>query len=228
MIKTVFFDLDDTILDFKLSERNALIKTFKELGINPEDNLLDRYSVINLQQWKRLEVKEITREQVKVGRYKIVFDEFGIDASPELATKLYESNLACGHYFLDGAPQMLEKIHKDFDLYLVSNGSKRVQEGRLSTANINQYFKGIFISEVVGCEKPAKEFFDYCFSKIDNFDRSCAVIVGDSLTSDIKGGVNSGIKTIWYNPNKLENSSDIKPDYEANSFEEIIQTLYNI
>lgn len=126
MVKTIFFDLDDTILDFKLSERIALSKTLRELGITPDDNMLERYSIINLQQWKRLELKEITRAQVKVSRYKILFDEFNIDASPELATAIYEQKLACGHYFLDGAPEMLERLYKDFDLYLVSNGAEKV------------------------------------------------------------------------------------------------------
>ena len=228
MIKTVFFDLDDTILDFKLSERIALSKTLRELGITPDDAVLERYSVINLQQWKRLERKEITREQVKVGRYKLLFDEFGIDASPQLATSLYEKNLACGHYFIDGAPELIEKLYKDFDLYIVSNGTKKVQDGRLSTANINQYFKGIFISETVGYEKPAREFFDYCFAKIDNFSKEGAVIIGDSLTSDIKGGINAKIKTVWYNPKRLDNFTEIKPDYEVQTFSEIPKILYTL
>lgn len=228
MIKTVFFDLDDTILDFKLSERIALSKTLRELGITPDDAVLERYSVINLQQWKRLERKEITREQVKVGRYKLLFDEFGIDASPQLATSLYEKNLACGHYFIDGAPELIEKLYKDFDLYIMSNGTKKVQDGRLSTANINQYFKGIFISETVGYEKPAREFFDYCFAKIDNFSREGAVIIGDSLTSDIKGGINAKIKTVWYNPKRLDNSTEIKPDFEVHNIDEIPKILYTL
>lgn len=228
MIKTVLFDLDDTILDFKLSERIALRKTLSQLGITPDDKILDRYSVINLQQWKRLELKEITREQVKVGRYRILFDEFGIDASPQLATAMYEKNLACGHYFIDGAPEMLAGLYKDFDLYIVSNGAKKVQDGRLSTANINMYFKDIFISETVGFEKPAKEFFDYCFARIDDFSREGTVIIGDSLTSDIRGGINAGIKTVWYNPHRLENTTEIKPDFEVRSFSEISKLLRTI
>lgn len=98
----------------------------------------------------------------------------------------------------------------------------------MSTANINQYFKGIFISETIGCEKPAKEFFDYCFEGIDGFSKENAIIIGDSLTSDIRGGINSGIKTMWYNPHRLDNSTDIKPDFEVHSFEEVIETIYNL
>lgn len=232
MLKTVLFDLDDTILDFKLSERIALKKTLTQLGIRSDDAVLERYSVINLQQWKRLERKELTREQVKVGRYKILFDEFGIEASPKLATAIYEKNLACGHYFIDGAPEMLKRLHRDFDLYIVSNGAKKVQEGRLSTAGISPYFKGIFISEAVGFEKPAGEFFDFCFAEIKSrgadYARENSIIIGDSLTSDMQGGINAGIRTLWYNPKKMENTSAVKPDFEAHSFDEIIRILYQL
>ncbi|MCM1285916.1 MAG: YjjG family noncanonical pyrimidine nucleotidase [Acetobacter sp.] len=221
MYKTILFDLDDTIFDFKKSERCALIKTFCQLGIEPSDDILSRYSVINQQQWKRLELGEISREQVKVGRYKLLFDEYGIDEPPEKTTAIYENNLAEGHYFIDGAVEMLEELYKNFSLYLVSNGAKKVQDGRLADSGISHFFKNIFISEVIGFEKPSKDFFDYCFNKIPNVDKSCTIIIGDSLSSDIKGGKNAGISTMWFNPHHQVNDTDIIPDYEISSLSEI-------
>ena len=220
MIKTVFLDLDDTILDFKMSERVALIKTLKELDIEPTEEIIKKYSQYNISQWKRLELGEISREEVKVNRFRLLFDDIAVDVSPEITTEIYEEHLAHGHYFVDGAKEMLDSLYKDYDLYLVSNGAKKVQEGRMKTADINHCFKGIFVSEVVGFEKPNVEFFNKVFSQIDNFNPNEAVIIGDSLSSDIKGGKNAKIKTVWYNPNGLE-FSDIVPDYQISSLDEI-------
>lgn len=228
MIKTVLFDLDDTIFDFKLSESTALSKTLIELGVEPNDYIISQYSKYNISQWKRLELGEITRNEVKINRYKLLFDELGLGISPELATSIYEKNLAVGHYFISGAEEMLKSLYNDFDLYLVSNGTKKVQDGRLASADISKYFKDIFISEIVGCEKPSINFFNYCFERIADFNKESTVIIGDSLSSDIKGGINAGIKTIWFNPHYDKNESDIIPDYEIHSLGEIKKLLEGI
>lgn len=220
MIKTVLLDLDDTILDFKMSERVALTKTLNELNIEPTEEIIKKYSKYNISQWKRLELGEISREEVKVNRYKLLFDDIKVDASPQKATAIYEENLAHGHYFVDGAKEMLYSIWNDYNLYVVSNGAKKVQEGRMSTADISHCFKDIFISEVVGFEKPNVEFFNNVFSQIENFNADEAVIIGDSLSSDIKGGKNAKIKTVWFNPNGLE-YGDIVPDFQISSLDEI-------
>lgn len=228
MIKNILFDLDDTIFDFKRAEKTAFFKTLKELGIVPTDEIAEKYSRYNISQWKLLELGKITRQEVKVNRYKLLFDDIGVDKSPELATEIYEENLAVGHYFIDGAEDLLKALYKNYNLYLVSNGSKRVQTGRLASAGISPYFKGIFISQDIGYEKPSPLFFEKVFSSIDNFIRSETVIVGDSLSSDIKGGYNAGIKTVWFNPRKEINDSNIIPDYEISSlshFEKLIKEM---
>lgn len=225
MFKTILFDLDDTIFDFKKSERTALSKTLIKLNVEPTEYIINQYSKYNISQWKRLELGEISRDEVKVNRYKLLFDELGLDISPQLATSIYEENLAVGHFFIDGAADILEKLYKCYDLYLVSNGTKKVQDGRLASANISHYFKDIFISETVGFEKPNTEFFDYCFKRIPNFNKSEAIIIGDSLSSDIKGGIHAGIKTMWFNPHNQQNNTALHPDYEIHSLEEIIDIL---
>lgn len=221
MIKNILFDLDDTILDFKKAERTALTKALKTMNIPVTEHILNRYSELNISQWKRLELGEISREEVKVNRYRLLFEEFGINASPEQTTAIYEDNLCIGHFFIDGAEALLEGLYGKYNLYLVSNGAKRVQDGRLKSAGISHYFKGIFISETVGVEKPGRDFFNYCFDRIENFSHSETVIVGDSLTSDIKGGINSDIKTVWFNPHFTENNSDIIPDYEIHALTDL-------
>lgn len=225
MIKTVLFDLDETIYNFKMAERIAVSKTLRELGVEPTDYVVSQYSKYNQSQWKRLELGEITRQQVKENRYQLLFDELGVDISPKLATTIYEKNLAQGHYFIDGAEEMLKSIYKDYDLYLVSNGSKNVQDGRLASSGIAKYFKGIFISEVVGFDKPNIEFFNICFNSIPNLEKEKTVIIGDSLSSDIKGGNNAGIKTMWFNPNNSDNTTNLRIDLEIHSLSEIKNAL---
>lgn len=225
MFKTILFDLDDTIFDFKKSERAALTKTLIKLNVEPTQYIINQYSNYNISQWKRLELGEISREEVKVNRYKLLFDELGLNISPQLATSIYEKNLAVGHYFIDGAVDMLEKLYQIYELYLVSNGAKKVQDGRLADANISHYFKDIFISETVGFEKPNKEFFDYCFERIPNFNKNETIIIGDSLSSDIKGGIYAGINTMWFNPHNQQNDTNLHPDYEIHSLYEAIKIL---
>lgn len=227
MIKNILFDLDDTILDFKMAERTALAKMLESLSLPVTEKILNRYSEINISQWKRLELGEISREEVKVNRYRLLFEEFKIDTSPETATEIYENNLCFGHFFIDYAEQLLEKLYGKYRLYLVSNGAKRVQDGRLKSAGISHCFENIFISEVVGTEKPNKAFFDFCFSQINDFDRAETIIVGDSLSSDIKGGINAGIRTVWFNPHYQINATDIIPDFEIHRLEELLNILDN-
>ena len=228
MIKTVLFDLDETLFDFKKAEAIALSKTLRLLKIEPTDYIISQYSKYNISQWKRLELGEITRQEVKINRYKLLFDELGVDASPDLATKIYEENLSKGHYFIDGAVEMLENIYKHYDLYIVSNGTKTVQEGRLLSSGIKKYFKGVFISESVGYEKPSIEFFNSCFRSITDFEKEKTVIIGDSLSSDIKGGNNAGIKTIWFNSNNDKNNTDLKIDIEVHRLSEIKNALLSL
>lgn len=228
MIKNILFDLDDTILDFKTAERMALSKALTTLGITPTYEIISRYSELNILQWKCLERGEISRAEVKLNRYRLLFDEFGIDVSPQLATSLYEDNLCIGHYFIDSAEETIKLLSESYNLYIVSNGTKRVQDSRIASAGIEDYFKGIFISEDVGVEKPSVKFFEYCFSKIADFSPDETIIVGDSLTSDILGGKNSGIKAIWFNSKNQINSTDIKPDYEISSHKELVELLKTI
>ncbi len=216
MITHIFFDLDDTLLDFHKAEHTALSKTLAHFGVNPAEETLSLYSRINKTQWERLEKGELTRDEVKTERYRILFNELGVTLSPKDATAYYENMLSFGHYFIDGAVEVLTQL-KDYNLFIVSNGAVKVQNARLDSAGIKPFFKKIFISESLGVNKPDKRFFDICFSQIPSFDKENAVIIGDSLTSDIKGGINAGIKTVWFNPNSLKNPSTVLPDYEIHS-----------
>ena len=228
MIRNVLFDLDDTLFDFHKAEKIALTKTLVHFGIDPTEETLALYSAINAAHWKRLELGEISREEVKVGRYRELFKTIGVECDPVKATAYYESMLAIGHYFMPGAPELLEVLYGKYRLYIVSNGTAKVQEGRIGSSGIAKYMDGIFISQILGANKPDKQFFDICFAEIPDFSLSETVIIGDSLSSDIKGGINAGITTVWFNPKGIENDNDIKPDYTIKELSEVPGLLSQI
>ena len=228
MIRNVLFDLDDTLFDFHKAEKIALTKTLVHFGIDPTEETLALYSTINAAHWKRLDLGEISREEVKVGRYRELFKTIGVECDPVKATAYYESMLAIGHYFMPGAPELLEELYGKYRLYIVSNGTAKVQEGRVGSSGIAKYMDGIFISQILGANKPDKQFFDICFAEIPDFSLSETVIIGDSLSSDLKGGINAGITTVWFNPKGIENDSDIKPDYTIKELSEVPGLLSQI
>lgn len=228
MIEFLFLDLDDTILDFHKAEHIAISKTFRQFGLDPRESVLARYSQINREHWEKLERKELTREAVLVGRFAVLFGEYGISVDPEQVARCYEDNLSVGHYFLPGAEEALQSLCKKYKLYLASNGTAKVQAGRLKSANISHYFQEIFVSQQIGANKPDKVYFDRCAERIPGYDPRKAMIVGDSLTSDIQGGINAGMKTVWVNPNHATHPEHITPDYEIEALSQLEELLNSI
>lgn len=225
MIRHVFLDVDNTILDFNKAEAIALEKTLSALSVPHSPEVIRRYSQLNLAQWKLLEQGKLTREQVKVRRYRLLFDELKTDASPEKAARIYEGLLGQGHYFMDGAVEMLQALYSSFHLYLATNGTASVQKSRLNSAEIEPFFEQIFISEELGCNKPETAFFERCFAAIPDFKKEEAVMVGDSLTSDILGGIRAGIRTVWFNKDLNESSGEIRPDHTIKALSELPDLL---
>ena len=213
MIEFLLLDLDDTILDFHKAERIALSKTFQGLGLEPTEEVLDLYHHINKWHWEQLELGVMTRDQVLVNRFGALFEKQGMTVDPAACARSYERNLSIGHYFLPGAEEAVKRLKEQYRLFLVSNGTATVQHSRLTSAGLYPSFEQVFISQEIGFNKPDKAYFDRCFARIPGFDREKALMVGDSLTSDIKGGINAGVKTVWINP-AHKNCGDIRPDYE--------------
>ena len=217
----VLLDIDDTILDFHKAERLAVAKTFDRLGVRADEAVISRYSEINQRHWELLEAGLLTRSQVLLGRFTQLFSELGSPAAPELAQEIYEGLLAEGHYFMFGAEAMLEELYGGYRLFICSNGSATVQAGRIKSAGIARYFERIFMSEEIGCDKPDPAFFRACFSEIPDFEPDRAIMIGDSLTSDIRGGKNAGIMTCWYNPRGKTAGADCLPDFEVDSLSKL-------
>ena len=220
MIEYLLLDLDNTILDFTRAEYDALGKTLRSFGLEPTDAVRQRYSQINHDHWQRLERQELTRAQVVVGRFETLLREFGLVADAAAMSKAYEDNLAYGeHHFLPGAEAAMEQLSQKYQLYMVTNGTAHVQRPKLAASGVGKYFKDIFISELMGADKPSAEYFARCFARIPGFDIGRAMIVGDSPSSDIQGGINVGMRTCWVNPDHKK--GNISADYEIENLSQL-------
>ena len=227
MMEFLFLDLDDTILDFHKAERIALSKTIRDFGVEPTEEVLSLYHTINKWHWEQLEKGLMTRDEVLEKRFGALFQQLGVQADDAACAKAYEKNLSIGHYFLPGAEEAVDALSKKYRLFLASNGTATVQKGRMTSANLYRFFEKVFVSQEIGHNKPSKAYFDACFAQIPGFDPAKTIMVGDSLSSDIKGGINAGLKTVWVNPNHLP-CGDIKPDYEIEALSQLEALLENL
>ena len=217
----ILIDLDQTIFDFKQAEKNSLGKTIRAFGLEPTEEVIARYEQINRGLWAQLEQGTVTHQQVLEDRFGNLFAAFGMEVDKVACSKAYGEGLGERHYYLPGAEEALEKLHGKYRLYIASNGTATVQRRRMDSADLYRFFDDIFISQEIGIEKPALAFFEGAFARIPDFDRSRAMIVGDSLTSDMRGGNNAGIATCWVNPNGLPRREDIHVDYEIKALSEL-------
>lgn len=194
---TLLFDLDDTLLDFGKAEDNAISKLFDYYSIPCTEENKQLYINHNKSLWKALEKKEITRKQLFEARFTELFRMLGVDADGLKANSEFISYIAQGSFLIDGALEVCEKLHKDYKIYIITNGAIKAQRGRLNGSPLMQYCDGVFISEEIGFVKPEKAYFDFVFSVIDEKDKSKVLVIGDSLTSDIKGAVDYGLDSCW-------------------------------
>lgn len=221
-MNAVLFDLDETILDFSWAEARTLSACLRAYGVEMTGEMLARYRDINRRQWELLEEGKQTREQTLTRRFEQLFAEFGHEIDGAAACERYENGLAAsGHRFMPGARELLEALHGRYALFIVSNGLTRVQEARIRSAGIAPYFEGIFLSEKLGVNKPDPAFFARSVELVPGFDRKRALLVGDSLTSDIRGARDAGIASCWFNARGRAPRADIVPDHEIRSLDEL-------
>ena len=225
MIKTILLDLDDTIFDFKACEREALSDALRSFDLAFKTEDLDDYSRINEGMWKCFERGEITREELRTKRFNVFLSRYPSPPDAALFADRYMQSLSETKDLIDGAKDLLAVLSEKYDLYAVTNGYERTQMGRIRASGIGVYFKEIFISENVGAAKPKKEYFDYCAAHIKGFSIKETVLIGDSPTSDIRGGNAYGLFTIRYNPAALPNPSDAIPNREVRSLSELPSLL---
>lgn len=220
--EVIIFDADETLFDFEKSEREALKNTMIEFGIEYDENHhLKIYKELNTAIWKELEDGFITQEKLKVERFKRLSNRLDVEFNEEEFAKLYMKNLSLASFLYDDSRDLVESLHKDYRLIIITNGLTEVQSNRIRKSTIAKYFDSVVISEEVKVSKPNPKIFQYALNNLNYSDKSKVLMVGDSLTSDIQGGINFGIDTCWYNPNKIVKRTEIKPTYEISNLMEL-------
>lgn len=223
MIKTILWDVDETLLDFGAAQRAALITLFSEFGLGPcTDAMVARYNAINHIFWQRLERGEITKPEVLIGRFEQFFSEYGVDPAVSVPfNDRYQLCLGDTIVHRDDCIKLIDLLRGKVRQYIVSNGTVIAQTKKLDRSGIGKRMDGVFLSEALGAEKPSPAFFDKVFAAIGPVDRSEVMIVGDSLTSDMQGGMNAGIVTCWYDPKG-------KPVPEGYRIDHVIANLWDL
>ncbi len=212
MIKTILFDVDNTLLDYNECALYSMKKSCKKFDVPFSNKLMTEFDDINDLLWHKLELGEISKQQLHQQRSELLFERLSICANGRDFDDFYRSQFSDSHFLTNGAMEVLETLHKKYSLYVVSNASFEMQMKRLSNAKILNYFKEIFVSDKVGYAKPDKQFFDVVLNRIGVENKNEVLIVGDSLTADISGGIKSGIKTCFFNVNNVEKEKIV--DYE--------------
>lgn len=230
MITTILWDVDGTLLDFYYSQKLALDKCFRTAGLTITEEIHKRYTEINKSYWKRLELGEITKKQLLTGRFQTLFEECGIEGVDLPAfLKEYQEELGNVFCYMDDSLTICKSLKDRVKQYVITNGVTSTQKNKLKLSGLADCMDGLFISEEIGTAKPGKAFFDAVLAAVDETDKSKILVVGDSLSSDIKGGVLAGLKTCWYRPegavNHTELLSDYRPDYQIKDLHQVFDVL---
>lgn len=225
MKKIILLDLDNTIIDFNECARHSIMGIFEDLSFPYDENVFNTFICENVKIWKRLELGEIDKPFLRANRWNIILEKLGIDYDGTIIEERFENGVATGAYPVEGAYELLDYLHPKYDIYIVSNGFRFVQESRVKIGNYDKYFKELFLSEDIGIQKPDIRFFNYCYEKIGCPPKEDLILIGDSLSADIKGGNNFGIDTIWFNKNGDAPSDIIKPTYTVEKLKDIEKIL---
>lgn len=224
--EVILFDADRTLFDFDRAEEHAIERLMNYFEVEyQKENHLKQYREINKKLWEELEQELITPEELKLERFRRLAEELDLEIEDKALSEKYLEFLAEGHFLLDGALELIEELDKDYKLAIVTNGLATVQKGRLKASVLRGYFDHLIISEEIGIAKPNPRIFEHTFKEMGYHDKSKVLMVGDSLSSDIQGGINFGIDTCWFNPNKIESRNGVEPTYEISDLSQLKEIL---
>ena len=224
--KVILFDADETLFDFKKAEKEAFKNTMIEFGVSYDESYhFNIYKEINTAIWKELEEGLITQEKLKTERFRRFIEKIEMDFNENDFATTYMKYLGEGSFLFEGAKELIEDLSDKYILSIVTNGLTAVQERRVKKSVIAKYFKDIVISEEVGISKPNPDIFEHAINNLGKFSKDEVLMIGDSLNSDIRGGINYNIDTCWYNPNNAENKTNLRPTYEMVDYKELRNLL---
>lgn len=217
----IMMDIDNTLLDFDAAEHKALLETLQQFSLPCDEAAVSRYHEINSSLWGELNKGKIRRDKLVVERFDRFVKEIGAAAKATELNRAYTEHLATHADVIPGAEEALQELAEVATMIAVSNGTESVERGRLKLSGFEKYFDDIIISETVGVSKPNPKIFQMAMRKLGIEHSDKVLVVGDSLSADIQGGVNAGLDTCWVNMNGLENESGLTPTYEVKALREL-------
>lgn len=217
----LLFDADNTLFDFDQAERNAHLLLCRAHGLAFSEEGYQLYHKCNADLWRDFDRGLCTKEYLLVERFRRYLAITGERADPEALNRDHLRALGEGAMLLPGAEELCRVLSRDHRLYLLTNAVASVQKTRFANSAIAPYFQGVFISEEVGVGKPDSAYFDYVFHAVPGLARDNALVIGDSLTSDIQGANNAGLPCCWFNPKGQPRPQDLRIDYEIRALEEL-------
>jgi 2-haloacid dehalogenase len=227
--KLFLFDLDDTLLDFKASEKLSFVRAMQELGFREGvDALFAQYQAINVALWRSFETGAVTKDFLKVERFRKTFSANGLELDAEAASRLYLESLSETVVLIDGARQICEQLAAIGEVGIITNGVEHIQNRRIASSGLRDHISFVSTSEACGHAKPDIRFFEYAAKMARSFARHETIIVGDRLDADILGANRFGIESCWFNPGRLANESQATPTYEVARLHDIIPSLTTV
>jgi 2-haloacid dehalogenase len=223
--KILLFDLDNTLLDFDANEFDSLTKLFAQRGYPLSDELRAYYNTVNDRLWASYERGEIPLDGVLNSRFPQTLRRLGIEADGSDWENAYRELLGNGSQLIDGAAMLCQSLSRTHRLFVITNGVTQTQHKRLREAGLSGFFEDVFTSQEIGFQKPSSGFFDYIAGHIRDFEKKDALIIGDSLNTDIKGGLLAGIDTCWFNRKGQAPSAEIPSTYAITALEELYDLL---
>lgn len=218
----LLLDMDGTLLDFKAAEHKALMKTLEHFELPCDRETEDQYIQINKELWASLEKGQIKRDKLVVERFARLLKHLEKTGSAAEMNAFYLEQLASHPDLVPGALEAVRELSEVATLAIVSNGIAKVQASRLRDSGLEPYIDEVFVSEKLGVEKPNRRFFEHALRTLGIEHKERVLVVGDSLTADIKGGQNAGLPTCWCNfSNEPEPEEGNRPTHIIHNWQEL-------
>lgn len=217
----ILLDMDETIFDFSKAEALSLRRALKRCGVPHDEEKIDEYQRINAALWKEIEAGRATTQYVRVERFARYLKKFGLTGDPDRLSDTYIEELAASPYLIDGAKEFMAYLHQKYKICIVTNGIQTNQYSRMEKSGLLPYCDAMVVSEEAGAAKPSTAIFEAALTRSAHTDKKTVLMIGDSLSSDIRGGLDFGVDTLWYNPKRIVNETRFLPTYEAADYEEI-------
>jgi 2-haloacid dehalogenase len=221
----IFLDADETLFDFRRTEAYALRQSFEDRGLEPSKSAFADYDAINKELWRKLEKGEIDQGKLRVERFRLLFEKLSLALEAGPFSETYIGRLSEASFLLEGAEDICRCLSANYRLAIVTNGIKEVQLSRFARSSLKKYVEAVVVSEEAGSSKPDTGIFEYACDLLDFHDKDKMIMIGDSLSSDIQGGVNFGIDTCWVNAASAAKRADPNPTYKVRGLEEIKRIL---